>query len=778
MLSSREETPKTAFASPSVYAFETLSLYAHSADETSKRRASGAVAIENIQQVAVDADITPSQAERPQLVLDIGTHKVLGLAIHARENEIHVLASCMMPHPARAMRDGQIHDVPAVAKTLRKVVSDLETAVNVSFTEAYIAAAGRALRTARGKASETYPHPALFTEESHRLLEWEAVANAQTRLLEALPAEEQARGYYCIAHSRIGSWLDGEPMGSLIGQRGWEFTIEVLATFLPGTVVDSLEAVLTEAGLEMRGLTLEPIAALEAVMPPTMRHLNLTLVDIGAGTSDIAFTGDGTVRAFAMVPQAGDAVTEAVSRAFLLDFAVAEQVKRAVASGEVVRVENVLGEVIEVDSQSLRQAIEPTTNALADRIVEEMAAWSAEAPEAVLLVGGGSMTPGLAECLAERLELPSNRVAVRDRRAVRGVVGEEKLEGPDAVTALGIALRCAQGDTMPPVRVRVNGRPVCLFLPDRCTVREAARIVGMPMEEIVGRMGPGITITVNGEVEIIPGSRGKSSEVRVNGMPASLDTNLNNLDVVELTPPTPGSPPKLAVRDIVARWLERHVGGNETGRRPRVRIAGEWRDMPVWVRRNGRPAREDDAVQDRDVYEIRFPRTAAELLEAAGIPEPSVIRCWVNGRPVRLQAGGKWFCNGHPAGLADVVRDGDVWDWRSGEPPTVAEMLKQLPLDAEASVRIVLNGEAVSVRVPAEVRRNGNQAALDERVRDGDRFHVAPAEALSLYQILPYAGVNWDPTADSRRLTLLVRGKPAGFTTPVYDGDEVIVRYE
>ena len=79
-------------------------------------------------------------------------------------------------------------------------------------------------------------------------------------------------------------------------------------------MVDSLEAVLIEAGLEMRGLTLEPIAALEAVIPPTMRHLNLTLVDIGAGTSDIAFTGDGTVRAFAMVPQAGDAVTEAVSR--------------------------------------------------------------------------------------------------------------------------------------------------------------------------------------------------------------------------------------------------------------------------------------------------------------------------------------------------------------------------------------------------------------------------------------------------------------------------------
>lgn len=748
------------------------------ADETSKRRASGAIKIGNILQVPAGVDLTSSQPERPQLILDIGTHKVLGLAILARENEIHILASCMMPHPARAMRDGQIHDVPAVAKTLRKVVSDLETAVNASFAEAYIAAAGRALRTARGKACETFPHPVLFTEESNRLLEWEAVANAQSRLLEALLQEEQTRGYYCIAHSCIGSWLDGEPIGSLVGQRGQEFASEVLATFLPGAVVDSLEAVLIEAGLEMRGLTLEPIAALEAVVPSTMRHLNLTLVDIGAGTSDIAFTGDGTVRAFAMVPQAGDAVTEAVSRAFLLDFAVAEQVKRATAIGETVRVENVLGEVIEVDPQSLREAIRSTTNALADRIVEEMAAWSAEAPEAVLLVGGGSMTPGLAECLAERLELPSSRVAVRDRRAVRGVVGEEKLEGPDAITALGIALRCVQSDTMPPVRVRVNGRPVCLFLPDRCTVREAARIVGMPMEDIVGRMGPGITITVNKEVEIIPGSRGKSAEVKVNGVSASLDTILNNLDEVELTPPTQGSPPKLTVQDLVARWLARNTHTNGAEQRPRVRIAGEWRDMPIWVRRNGAPANEHDVVQDRDVYDIRFPRTAGELFEVAGIPEPSVIRCWVNGQPVRLEAEGQWFCNGHPASRTDIVQEGDAWDWQPVDAPTVSELLKQLQMGVETAVRIVLNGEPVSVRAPMEVRRNGVMVALDERVRDGDRFNVAAAQSLSLYQILPYAGVNWDPTADSRRLMLQVRGQPAGFTTPVYDGDEVVVRYE
>src|SRR5690606_7234841 len=122
--------------------------------------------------------------------------------------------------------------------------------------------------------------------------------------------------------------------------RGRVFSVEVLATFLPGVVVDSLEAVLVEAGLAMHGLTLEPVAALEAVIPATMRHLNLALVDIGAGTSDIALTGDGMVQAFAMVPRGGDAITEAVSKAFLLDFPVAEQVKRVAAAGDAAAVAN------------------------------------------------------------------------------------------------------------------------------------------------------------------------------------------------------------------------------------------------------------------------------------------------------------------------------------------------------------------------------------------------------------------------------------------------------
>ncbi|MCP6657801.1 rod shape-determining protein, partial [Klebsiella pneumoniae] len=71
-----------------------------------------------------------------------------------------------------------------------------------------------------------------------------------------------------------------------------------------------------------------PIAAINVLIPTTMRHLNLVLIDVGAGTSDVAITRDGSVIAYGMVPFAGDEITEAISQQFLLDFNVAETVKR------------------------------------------------------------------------------------------------------------------------------------------------------------------------------------------------------------------------------------------------------------------------------------------------------------------------------------------------------------------------------------------------------------------------------------------------------------------
>lgn len=91
------------------------------------------------------------------------------------------------------------------------------------------------------------------------------------------------------------------------------------------------------AGLHVLNLTLEPIAAINVAIPESFRMLNLALVDVGAGTSDICVTKDGSIVAYGMIPYAGDEITELLVQHYLVDFNTAEHIK--IASGEMGPIE-------------------------------------------------------------------------------------------------------------------------------------------------------------------------------------------------------------------------------------------------------------------------------------------------------------------------------------------------------------------------------------------------------------------------------------------------------
>ncbi len=76
-------------------------------------------------------------------------------------------------------------------------------------------------------------------------------------------------------------------------------------------VVEGLYSVILKSNLQVDNITLEPIAAINVAIKEELRLLNLALVDIGAGTSDIAITKDGKIIAYAMTSTAGDEITEA-----------------------------------------------------------------------------------------------------------------------------------------------------------------------------------------------------------------------------------------------------------------------------------------------------------------------------------------------------------------------------------------------------------------------------------------------------------------------------------
>ena len=247
--------------------------------------------------------------------LDIGTRSVIGIVAEEGDDEnLHVIATDRLEHKTRAMLDGQIHDVPQVAAIVEKVKNSLIEKTGPIKTAA-VAAAGRALYTMTAEAEMEVN--GLITAEQQRNLDFAGVQAAQAALAESHTVDDPSR-YYCVGYSTIRYVLDDIQLKMLIGQRGKKAKAVVIATFLPRQVIDSMQSALHATNLEMRALTLEPIAAINVLIPPTMRHLNLVLVDIGAGTSDVAITKNGSVIAYGMVPLAGDEVTEAISQRSML----------------------------------------------------------------------------------------------------------------------------------------------------------------------------------------------------------------------------------------------------------------------------------------------------------------------------------------------------------------------------------------------------------------------------------------------------------------------------
>lgn len=278
----------------------------------------------------------------------------------------------------------------------------------------------------------------IITPEQQRNLDFAGVQAAQAALTDSHTVDDPTL-YYCVGYSTIRYLLDGTPLKSLVGQRGKKAKAVVIATFLPRQVIDSMQSALHEAKLDMHALTLEPIAAINVLIPPTMRHLNLVLVDIGAGTSDVAITRNGSVIAYGMVPLAGDEITEAISQHFLLDFNVAESVKRQASAGEELHFTDILGTTCSLTAEEVIEPVLPNIEALAKAIAKQITDLNGEAPQAVMLVGGGSLTPRLNEFVAKELGMPENRVAVRKPEKIDGIKDlPDDLHSPDAVTPLGI----------------------------------------------------------------------------------------------------------------------------------------------------------------------------------------------------------------------------------------------------------------------------------------------------------------------------------------------------
>ena len=698
--------------------------------------------------------------------LDIGTRSVVGLVGEKTPNGIKVLAWERQEHNTRAMMDGQIHDVPEVALVLARVKARLAETVG-PVKKASIAAAGRALCTLRAEADIDCAGRGALSADDERALELAAIQTAQHQLATGKAVDDPA-SYYCVGYSVVRFTLDGGTIKTLVGQRGKTAAIEVIATFLPRQVIDSLQAAVEEAGLEIATLTLEPIAAISVLIPPTMRHLNLALVDVGAGTSDVAITKGGSVIGYGMVPFAGDEITEALSQEYLLDFKVAEPMKRQLGvKNKKVVFTDILGSTHKLAAEKIIERLRPAVTQLAQAIATQIITLNAAAPQAVLLVGGGSLTPGLPEELAEALGIAASRVGIRRPDAVDGIVDiPPALCAPDGVTPLGI-LKLAGSRTLNFIHVTLNNQPQRLFNLGKLSVADALLVAGIDVRSLHGRPGLGITVTINGEKNSIPGSLGQSGHIQVNGAPASFGDILSEGDDIIVEKGRNGEDPCPALRKITT------IPGPYT-----LMLQDDLVTVGPLITINGVAASAETKLADRDQVICRPPATLGEALALSGITaEAEEFHYIINGTERSYRRWPEYLLNGIKADLSAPIKDNDMISVASVAPPSLSELLG---LDEQALECYTVYFNEAKCRVPI---RRYTFAIGGQPAKPTDTALPGSSIEYSCYEILPTVSdillaAEFDPRSlpPASRIDILLNGRAAEYTTPVKTGDQMEIK--
>lgn len=509
--------------------------------------------------------------------LDIGTKTVIGVVGYYDGEIFKIIDSELVEHKKRSMYDGQIHNIQDVAEVVKLVKSNLENRLSLKFDKVAIAAAGRALKTYRERFDRDIDLTVKIDQQMINSLEMETIQNAQEHLEKEIDSYEPR--YYCVGHSVMNYYLDDNFIESLEGHSGNKIGVEVIATFLPHVVVDSLYTVMDRAGLEVMNLTLEPIAAINVAIKKDLRLLNLCLVDIGAGTSDIAITREGRIVAYDMVPIAGDEITERIAKRYLIGFDMAEKIKKNLYKNVKHKFNDIVGIPYEIESEEILNEVDEGIYKLATEIAMKIKACNKKSPSAVLMIGGGSQIPRLTDYVAKELDMPSERVVTKSAEIIAEVEGiNGVLEGPQGITPVGIAVTAGHASTSKNfIEVFVNGEKVKLMQAKDVKVSDALVLVGYNPRKLIPKKGDDFVYFYNGELRKKRGLLGKPAMINVDGKDGNLETFISDGSFIEIEEATKGQTLAPTIADVVKNYgvyfddsyiplVESYrVNGNEVG---------------------------------------------------------------------------------------------------------------------------------------------------------------------------------------------------------------------
>lgn len=701
------------------------------------------------------------QGENDIFALDIGTRNVVGVIGHMEDGVFTVSEAVSVPHKRRAMLDGQIEDIVETSRIVNQVKEALEEKAEMTLSRVAIAAAGRALKTKRASVITELDGRESITENMLKSLELEAVAKAQSELDSDNTSENVT--FYCVGHTVTKYALDDYPIKSLLGHKGKKVEVELIAAFLPSLVVESLYTVMDMNGLDVCSLTLEPIAAMNVIIPPEVRLINIALVDIGAGTTDIAISRSGSIVAYAMATIAGDEITEDIIQKYLVDFETAENMKLTPV-GEDVSFTDILGFEHTVTSDEFYSGLFPAVDQLADTIADNILNANGAAPAAVFLVGGGSLIPELTALVAEKLQIPENRVAIGGQSYRKNIdLGEVQLTGPEFVTPIGIGITATLQKGYEFSQVTLNGNKFRIFDTKSVTAADLLMNAGFQTPQIIGKSGRGLIFNLNGEKQSLRGETSSPAQIMVNGLPAALEYTVKPGDVIDFTPATIGANAAVTVSDIAGEIFSK-----------KIIIDGEEYTYGRTVRANGAVVTGSYSVQNYDNIEIESIETLGGLIMSLPY-DCSGIAFFKNDRLVRddyvleendafVTRDRKSYSDNQTNAARDIaLRDekaSRTVETLSGITPAPEPVIpKEAAPDAETapdtgSITVILNGKPTFLE---------------------PRSDNSPHEFIELMAL---ADINTDNPPPSGNMILTLNGQNASFMDLLHEGDSVVIKWE
>ena len=336
--------------------------------------------------------------------LDIGTSKIVAIVAEVKpEGGYEVIG--MGSHPSRGLKKGVVVNIETTVNAVQRALEEAELMADCKIREVYTGIAGSHI-----KSFNSHGMVAIKDKEVSRL--------DVERVMETAKAVNILNDQQVLHVLNQEFIIDGqEDVREPIGMSGIRLEVKVHIVTGAVSAAQNIMKCVRRCGLEVRDLVLQPLASAMAVLSEDEKDLGVCLVDIGGGTTDIAVFTHGAIRHTAVIPIAGDQITNDIAMALRTPTKDAEDIKcrfgcalRAMADPhEMVEVAGVGDRgTRQLSRQTLAEVIEPRVEELYSMVQAELRRSGFEEllSSGIVITGGSSSLQGMVELGEEIFHMP------------------------------------------------------------------------------------------------------------------------------------------------------------------------------------------------------------------------------------------------------------------------------------------------------------------------------------------------------------------------------------